>query len=224
MRLFSRPPLVLALFALLTTLVAATPAFAQSARLSGHLTDPSDAPVAGATVTATDTSTGVSHEAVTFADGLYIFPALQPGRYRLDVFASGFRPLRQEGIALNVATATTVNLRLQVGDVTDRVEVTGTAPLIERQSGSVGTVVDRQFIENLPLNGRSLQSLLELVPGVVFVEPEITNTGQFSVNGQRAKPGKEIGVGSRVQVSKDGLEWDVEVRALSAQRRPAPGQ
>lgn len=218
MRLFSRPPLVLALFALLTALVAATPAFAQSARLSGHLTDPSDAPVAGATVTATDTSTGVSHEAVTFADGLYIFPALQPGRYRLDVSASGFRPLRQEGIALNVATATTVNLRLQVGDITDRVEVTGTAPLIERQSGSVGTVVDRQFIENLPLNGRSLQSLLELVPGVVFVEPEITSTGQFSVNGQRANANYVMvdGVGANVGTSMSAQSFQQAAGSLPA--------
>jgi len=90
MQLFSRPPFVLALFALLATLVAATPAFAQSARLSGHLTDPSDAPVAGATVTATDTSTGVSHEAVSFPDGLYIFPALPPGRYRLETNAARY--------------------------------------------------------------------------------------------------------------------------------------
>jgi hypothetical protein len=170
----------------LTLTLLPTQASAQPARLSGQITDDSGAPVRDITVIATDLATGVTFDTVTLTDGLFVFPTLSPGRYRLEVNASGFRPLRREGVILNVATTTTVNLRLQVGDVTDRVEVTGTAPLIERQSGSVGTVVDRQFIENLPLNGRSLQSLLELVPGVMFVEPDIFNTGQFSVNGQRA--------------------------------------
>lgn len=180
-----RACLVLASLALTLALLPSQ-AWAQPARLSGQITDDSGAPVRDLTVIATDLATGVTFDTVTLTDGLFVFPTLSPGRYRLEVNASGFRPLRREGVILNVATTTTVNLRLQVGAVTDRVEVTGTAPLIERQSGSVGTVVDRQFIENLPLNGRSLQSLLELVPGVVFVEPDIFNTGQFSVNGQRA--------------------------------------
>jgi len=186
MRVMRRPLLTTLCLAALAMLAGAAPALAQTARVSGHVTDPSGAAVAAAGVTVTNTATNTSQTTVTSSEGVYVVPAVTPGTYRIEVGKTGFRTTVRDGIRASVATTVTVDVALEVGDLSDRVEVRGVAPLVERQSGGVGTVVDRQFVENLPLNGRSFQSLLELVPGVVFVEPDIFNTGQFSVNGQRA--------------------------------------
>jgi hypothetical protein len=175
-----------ALLLVLLSCATATPVSAQTARLSGHVTDASGALVAGAGVVVIDTATNAAQSATTSDAGVWVVPSVVPGTYRVEVAKPGFKTAVRTGVGVNVATAVTVDIVLEVGDLTERVDVPGAAPLVERQSGSVGTVVDRRFVENLPLNGRSFQSLLELVPGVVFVEPDIFNTGQFSVNGQRA--------------------------------------
>lgn len=170
----------------LLVVCAVTPALGQTARLSGHVADTSGAAVAEAAVTVTNLATNAALATTTSDAGIFVMPSVVPGTYRVEVAKPGFKTAVRSGVGVNVATAVTVDIVLEVGEVTERVDVQGAAPLVERQSGSVGTVVDRQFVENLPLNGRSFQSLLELVPGVVFVEPDIFNTGQFSVNGQRA--------------------------------------
>jgi hypothetical protein len=105
-------------------------------------------------------------------------------------------------VTVNVETRTDVPLRLEPGDVTETVTVAG-ASLVDRTSPAVGTIVDRQFVENLPLNGRSFQTLLELTPGVVLTKPTITSPGQFSVNGQRGNANYFLvdGVGANVGTS-----------------------
>jgi hypothetical protein len=165
----------------------ATSVAAQPSRLAGRIADSSGAAAADVLITATNDGTNQSDETISGRDGLYVFPDLRPGTYTVTVFKQRFRPERRAGIIVSTATAATLDVTLQVGEVTQQVEVTASLPLIESQSGSVGTVIDRQFVANLPLNGRSFQSLLELVPGVVVVEPDIAlGTGQFSVNGQRS--------------------------------------
>ncbi len=89
-------------------------------------------------------------------------------------------------IVLHVQDVSTINFEMAVGTFSESVTVTGGAPLIDTESAAVSTVVDRQFAENLPLNGRSFQTLIQLTPGVVLTANSGLDSGQFSVNGQRA--------------------------------------
>ncbi len=96
----------------------------------------------------------------------------------------GFSPTEIKNIELNVSDQRTLNIELKVGNVSGTVQVTDEPTLLD-ESSSVGTTVNRQFVQNLPLNGRSFQSLFELTPGVVLTPSGEGGQGQFSVNGQR---------------------------------------
>jgi hypothetical protein len=104
----------------------------------------------------------------------------------MEVTAGGFRIVNVTGLVVNVQDHIEQNFRLQVGSVAESVTVTAGAPLVNTTDATVSTVVDRQFAENLPMNGRSFQSLIQLTPGVVLTANNGVDTGQFSVNGQRA--------------------------------------
>jgi hypothetical protein len=171
---------------LLLSLALAPAAFAQSATgtIGGRVTDSSGGAVPGATLIATSEATGLPTETTSLTDGLFTVLGLQPGRYRIEARLAGFRTATQERVTVNIETRTTVNVMLDPGEVTETVVVEATS-LVDRTSPAVGTVIDRQFLDYLPLNGRSFQTLLELTPGVVLTKPSITSPGQFSVNGQR---------------------------------------
>jgi len=162
-------------------------AIAQSAtaNLSGTVTDANSAVVPGARVTATNTSTGLKREATTSGSGTFVIPLLPPSSYSVLVENQGFTPAEVKDVVLNVGDNVALNIRLQVGLVGATVDVKSDAPLIN-ESPAVGTVVDRQFVENIPLNGRSFQTLIALTPGVVLTKASASEQGQFSVNGQRA--------------------------------------
>lgn len=158
-----------------------------TATLSGSVTDERDAAIAGATVKITNTDAGFERTVLTNENGTFTIPLLPPATYRVIVERSGFAPFEVSQVILNANDQKSLNLRLKVGQVGASVQVTADAPLID-ESPAVGTTVNRQFVENLPLNGRSLQTLIGLSPGVVAV-PVAANggsQGQFSVNGQRA--------------------------------------
>ena len=104
----------------------------------------------------------------------------------MEVTAAGFKVVNVTGLIVNVQDHIEQNFRLQVGSVAESVTVTAGAPLVNTTDATVSTVVDRQFAENLPLNGRSFQTLIQLTPGVVLTANNGYDTGQFSVNGQRA--------------------------------------
>src|SRR5260370_29788324 len=97
---------------------------------------------------------------------------------------NGFKVVEGRDIVLNVNDERSLRIQMKVGDVKEVVDVTGEAPLIN-QSPAVSTVVDRHQVENMPLNGRSLQTLITLTPGVVQAPTTANEPGQFSVNGQR---------------------------------------
>src|SRR5260370_26741968 len=105
---------------------------------------------------------------------------------RANVSKDGFKSIVKADIELHVQDQLSINLALQVGSVMETITVEAGAPLVNTTDASVSTVVDRQFAENLPLNGRSFQSLIQLTPGVVLTANNGVDTGQFSVNGQRA--------------------------------------
>ncbi|HTZ49940.1 MAG TPA: TonB-dependent receptor [Verrucomicrobiae bacterium] len=159
--------------------------------MSGRITDESGAVIADAEVTACYTESAVKVNTLTNDNGIYVLQdLLHPGTYEITVRKNGFRQVVLPNLTLNVQDALSRNFTLQVGPSTESIIVT--ASQIEEQSLSpaVGTLVDQQFVQNMPLNGRSFQSLLGLTPGYVLAVPSYTQAGvaegQFSVNGQRA--------------------------------------
>ena len=166
----------------------ALPLAAQSpnGNINGLVVDPSTRVIQGADILIVNDVTGVKYSARTNEDGIYVLPNLPPGPYRLQVSKIGFKTLIKPDITLNVQDALSINFTLPVGALSETVTVEGGASLVNTESAAVSTVVDRQFAENLPMNGRSFQTLIELTPGVVPAASNMGDGGQFNVNGQRA--------------------------------------
>ncbi|MBS1806655.1 MAG: TonB-dependent receptor [Acidobacteria bacterium] len=162
------------------------PVLAQSATatLTGTVTDDAGAVVVGATVTITDSAKQLERQVTTNSEGFFIVPQLPPSRYKINVQRSGFATAELLDIILNVGDQSSLRIQLKVAQVGETVTITD-ATLVS-EAPVVATVVNRQFVENQPLNGRSFQTLVELSPGVVITPSNLVTPGQFSVNGQRA--------------------------------------
>lgn len=139
--------------------------------ITGQIRDQAQAQVPGATITAAAIGSRVSRTAVSARDGGYSIPSLPPGEYRLTVELSGFRPLVREGIRVTTGETTRLDMRLDVGTVSEAVVVRGDAPMLRSATSGLGHVVDSQRIANLPLNGRSFIALAALAPGVAVPPP-----------------------------------------------------
>ena len=157
-----------------------------SASLAGRITDPSKALITGARITAISSGTNARYETSSDASGEYHLANLPPGPYGIEVEKAGFKKLIKPEITLHVQDALAIDFEMTLGVASDTVTVEGGAPLIDTESGTVSTVVDRAFVQDLPLNGRSFQNLIMLTPGVVVTVTAFDDQGQFSVNGQRA--------------------------------------
>ena len=148
--------------------------FAQGDRgsVTGTITDQAGASVAGATVTVTNPATGLKQSTTSGGDGNYNVPYLPVGKYNLSVDKAGFRTAVQNGITVNVATSVRVDLQLQVGEVQEKVVVTGEAPPVVSDRSDLGTVLNTKTILDLPLSlGGGLRDNLAftiLTPGTVF--------------------------------------------------------
>jgi hypothetical protein len=175
--------------------------------LTGVVRDPSQAVVAGAKVTITNTQTNQSQSTTSAADGSYHFLALAAGSYKIAVIAAGFRPYSSTNqITVQVNDQLKLDIPLEVGTVAEEVDVTGNLVHVETESTQLGDVIDSQKMLNLPLNGRSYLDLLGLQAGVApsgsvtiggsgangtsstgarNVSGYISNAGNVSVNGQR---------------------------------------
>jgi len=172
---------------LLFSLVANfTWAQSETATVSGQVVDPSGLNVTGAQVKLVDIDRDTSTSATTNNSGLYTFPSVRPGRYRIAVTAAGFKVVNVTGVTVNVQDHLEQNFKLVVGSIAESMTVTADAYIVNTSDATVSTVVDRNFAENLPMNGRSFQTLIQLTPGVVLTANNGEDTGQFSVNGQRA--------------------------------------
>jgi len=165
-----------------------SPAQAQteSGTIRGSVTDPSGALVPGTSVRLIDDDRGLETEVATGRGGFYVFASVRPGHYRMVVAKSGFRAVHLTGITVNVLDKLEQNFRLDVGPVSESITVKADAVNVNTADGAVSTVIDRHFVDNLPLNGRSFQTLIMLAPGVVVTPTAFDDQGQFSVNGQRA--------------------------------------
>jgi hypothetical protein len=170
-----------ALLALLLTGIA----FGQDAQFSGMIQDPSEAAVAGAEITLRSDQNGARRTTRSSEDGLYNLTTLKPGTYRMTVRAAGFETIVREGIELQIGENARLDFTLHIGDSQTTITVTSGNPSVNQDDASVGTVIDRNLIDRLPLNGRGIQTLMELTPGVVAMPVIDASRGQFVINGQR---------------------------------------
>ena len=148
--------------------VCALSAWGQStATLSGTVTDPSGAVVPGAHVKVHSLATGIERVIDTDSAGLYVVPSLQPGDYSVQATVSGFSNYTVQKVTLDVAQTVTVNMHLALASAGETVEVESTAQQIETQTMTVGQVIDRKTVQDIPLNGRHFLDLTVLTPGGV---------------------------------------------------------
>jgi hypothetical protein len=133
--------------------------------LQGSVLDPSSAVVPNASVTATNEGTGVSSKMTTSAQGFYTFPTLTPGRYSVMVSAPGFKTTIAKGNVVQVEQATRLDITLAPGQVNQEITVLGANPLVETTTSDLGTTIDARQINDLPVNGRLFQTLMQLAPG-----------------------------------------------------------
>src|SRR5258708_5349059 len=169
-------------------LLVGVPVFAQmeTATLSGIIQDPNGRVVPDVEVTATRIETGTAVTTKTNGAGIYFFTGLMPGHYHLMVRKPGFKEIAIKEFQLYVQDKLEQNFSLEIGSVSETMTVSGTNPLVNTTDGSVSTVTEREFVENIPLNGQSFNTLMLLTPGTVIVPTSTpSNPGQFSINGQR---------------------------------------
>ncbi|MEI9977689.1 MAG: TonB-dependent receptor [Edaphobacter sp.] len=173
--------------ALLFVYLFAHSMFAQStnASVTGFIQDSSKAFIPGVTVVAINTGTDAQFVTKTDKSGSYELPSLPAGPYRMQIEKPGFKTILKENLDLHVQAALEVNFQMAVGSSSESVTITGTTADVQ-MNGTVSTVIDRQMIENMPLNGKDLQTLFELSPGTILnAGGTAANGGGFSVDGQR---------------------------------------
>jgi Carboxypeptidase regulatory-like domain len=191
----------------ITALLAAAPLFAQNAELSGLITDPASLAVPRARVVVQSADTGATRTVASNQRGEYSVPALLPGPYNITIEANGFKTVHQNGVVVEVDQRARLDFALTVGSNTETVTVQGSAPLLNASDASVSTLIGNRFVENLPLNGRSFSSLIDLTPGVALTPANQYEGGQFSVNGQHPDANYFIvdGVGANLGTSASNL-------------------
>jgi hypothetical protein len=176
------------LLLLVLGVLTSVPVFAQmeTATLSGVISDPKGGVVPDVEVTATRIETGTIFTTKTNGAGIYSFIGLLPGHYHLTIQKPGFKEIAIRELELHVQDKLEQNFSLEIGSVSETITVTANNLNVNTTDASVSTVIDRNFVESLPLNGRSFNTLLQLTPGVVIAtSASPTNPGQFSIAGQR---------------------------------------
>ncbi|HZD33461.1 MAG TPA: TonB-dependent receptor, partial [Candidatus Angelobacter sp.] len=159
-----------------------TLAQSDSATISGRITDQSGAVLVGVQVTVTSADTDISASALTNDEGVYVLQNLRPGSFRMTIEKTGFQKIVLSDLILEVQDTLSRNFPMELASGNESITVTGEEYNL---SPAVSTVVNPQFVQNMPLNGRSFQSLIQLTPGIVVTPSGQGLEGQFSVNGQR---------------------------------------
>jgi hypothetical protein len=180
--------LVFALVILVLAFPAVAPAQKDAGSIVGTVKDPSGALVSHATVTVTDVERGSNFTATTNDAGEYVAGPLRVGHYTVTVEHAGFKKAVSETVNLDVQQRIAVNVTLQVGQITEAIQVSGAAPLLETETSELGQVVDNKRVANLPLNGRNFAQLALLTAGTAPSEPGSRDEGGFgfSANGARS--------------------------------------
>lgn len=223
---------------LLTATIFGLPLLAQSplGTITGVVTDALGAVVPNIEVVATNTGTNLTYKGRTSESGVYVIPALPVGDWELSASAPGFKTFRRKGIVLEVGQRIRVDFALELGETAESVTVTGEIARVQTEDSSLGTVVEQQRIENLPLNGRHVFNLVKLVAGVQprfnntdgFGEVSNQNFSQFRINGGPVYGTQVFMDGGTNQVATHGEisvvpmadaveEFKVETNALKAE-------
>ena len=150
---------------------ASSAAWAQSAQVTGRITDSSHAVIQGASVTVTNVDKGQDRQTHSNEEGYYTVPLLEPGTYRLTAQMPGFKPLARSGITLRVNQVIRIDLELAVGEITEAINVESSSMPVDAENAAVGHVITQRQVHELPLNGRNfLQLLLQLLQGYQFLQ------------------------------------------------------
>jgi hypothetical protein len=155
-----------------------------TADLTGTITDPSGAAVSGAKITITNNATAAQRTVTSNDSGVYSLPSLPPGNYSVRVELSGFKAEQRANVELQVGQVARIDFVLQVGNLTETVEVTGGAPVLQTEDATIGTVIENKRIVDLPLNGRNPLQLVSLTPGATTNGPA-SSQGQQRMGGAR---------------------------------------
>lgn len=168
-----------------------TPAQSPQGVITGTISDAQGGRVTNATVAVTQVGTNQKFTATSSSDGVFVIPALPIGEYEVTITAAGFSTYKQSNVVLEVGQRLRLDASLQVGDVSTTVTVTTEISRVQTESSSLGTVVEQERIQNLPLNGRHVFNLVKIIPGVQprfkgsdgFAEVDNQNFSQISFNG-----------------------------------------
>src|SRR5437667_37073 len=182
----SMPRFLIALFGLLLVLRPWS-VYAQTASLTGTVTDPAGVVLPGVTITITEAQTNASRMFATDERGNYSVSFLPPRLYRIEAGLPGFKTAIRESVVLSVDDRLRIDFTLQIGEVAEKIVVTTTTPLVQSETSSVGTVIDNQKIIELPLNGREFEALAQLAPASLSPAPgsALSLRGGFNVIGAR---------------------------------------
>src|SRR5881396_2825664 len=173
----NRVVMALVSFLIVSVLASAVVWGQATAQISGTVKDPSGAVLPGVDITVTQTDTGIARNAVTNETGSYVLPNLAVGPYKLEAALPGFRTCVQTGIVLQVNGSPVVNPVLEVGQVSEQVEVQANAAMVETRNAGVGQVIENQRILELPLNGRQVSDLITLAGAAVQTATSRTQNG-----------------------------------------------
>ncbi|HEY3135662.1 MAG TPA: carboxypeptidase regulatory-like domain-containing protein [Blastocatellia bacterium] len=189
--------------------------------MSGTVTDPQGKVVGGATVSITNSATSASRDTKTNDDGSYVFNQIQPGTYTVRVEAKGFKTNVRENFELLVRTPATLNFQLEVGAVTETVNVSGGEVALNTHDATIGNTITAQQISRLPLEGQNIVSLLALQPGVTFignVTPEggTTDSRNGAVNGAKSDQANVTLDGVDVNDQQNGFAFNSVLRVTAA--------
>jgi hypothetical protein len=215
---------------LLSIFASLLPAQTTSGSITGTVTDSTGAAIAGAKIVAKNAGTGITHNAVTNATGVYTLPFLPIGSYNVVAENTGFKKSSVGPFTLEVNQIGRVDFKMEIGDLTQTVEITGAAPILQTESTATGDAINSSKLTSLPLNGRNFASVTLLIPGAISTSPALMGTSarfqgsgsRPQVNGNREQTnnflldGVETGetVGNRVgyQPNVDALE---EVKVIT---------
>jgi hypothetical protein len=213
----------LALMVIGLTIAAGQALSAQTtANISGTVTDETGGVLPGATISVTNAGTGISREAITDDQGRYRVTNLNIGTYDVTADMPGFQVRERRGIALTIGRDAVVDFAMSLGGVQEDVVVTGDAPLVDTRSGSLGAVVDRETIQEIPLNGRDLTGLITLQAGTS--SPKNTADGasngyanKFSIGGSRVTDNSVLLDGTEVKSYDGGVPSGVSGNFLGGE-------
>ncbi len=196
---------------LLASVLAALPMYAQETRgnINGVVEDAGGV-VPGATVRVTNTETGQTQQLITGDRGYFEAVLLNPGIYAVRVELPGYKTLTQTGISLAVGQTVSLNLKLDVGELTESIEVRGEAPLIDTTTVSSGQNFDRRLVEALPMFSNMPIMLSRFTPGVAPAEAEVQNIFQGYMEGTTAAAGGQVGTGSGFDNRNTGNTYTID--------------